>query len=162
MEGQTFTHFGVGANVWALANGINACVARLVEEGGSQNLERYGHGVYEFSRPVTLDEVEVSPLDGALSAAKDVGVKPVEIHRSWADKQKDTSSTDEPRYNGRTAKELVAALEEVYYGLEELASDVDDEDDSGGEIQNHAYELEVLFNQIGEALGMEEYGGVCS
>tara|TARA_R100000808_G_scaffold6072_3_gene18234 strand:+ start:2568 stop:3053 length:486 start_codon:yes stop_codon:yes gene_type:complete len=161
MEGQTFTHFGVGANVWALANGINACVARLVEEGGSQNLERYGHGVYEFSRPVTLDEVEVSPLDGALSAAEDVGVKPVEIHRSWADKQKDTS-TNEPRYNGRTAKELVVALEEVYYGLEELASDVDDEDDSGGEIQNHAYELEVLFNQIGEALGMEEYGGVCS
>ena len=63
---ETYTHYAHTANNYALGNGEKQALAHLKKWAGSSALKESGYEIIEFSRPLTLSEIDVDPVNGRL------------------------------------------------------------------------------------------------
>ena len=84
MSEKTFTHYAHTANYWALGVSLNNAKRRIRDTAGSGTIREYGYQIYEFSRAVTVKEIDVDQIDGTLRTVDGVSVKVVYTHpKAW-------------------------------------------------------------------------------
>ena len=77
MSEKTFTHYAHTANYWALGVSLDNAKRRLRDTAGSNTIREYGYQICEFSRPVTIKEIDVDQVDGTLRTADGISVEEV-------------------------------------------------------------------------------------
>lgn len=81
MPEPRYSHYAHTANSWGAGRTIDDALERLKAEAGTKWLKQHGHEVLAFSRPITVDEFKVHPVDGSLSLTQGVTCTIVEKHR---------------------------------------------------------------------------------
>ena len=77
MTEKTYTMYSVAQNFWRFGNDLEEVIQYMEDEMGREDMAEFGFAVVEFARPVTLDEVEVNPVNGYISYPGDAGAHDV-------------------------------------------------------------------------------------
>jgi hypothetical protein len=87
----TFLYYAHTANHWAAGNSIVKTLKSLRNEAGANWVKDAGYQIVAFTRPVTLDEFNVHPVDGRLSVAEGVRTEIVEMMHNEERRKQDAS-----------------------------------------------------------------------
>ncbi len=80
---ETFSHYAHTLNHYALGKSL-ANAKKRIKDHANSSCYKYGYQILEFSRPITVEEYNVDPIDGYMTVVKGVTLEAVYTHPKWA------------------------------------------------------------------------------